>query len=317
MRRSYIYNFTGSAGLAVVTMNEAALWTDGRYFLQASKQLDSHWTLQKFGLPDTPTKEEWLNSVLPNESNVGVDPSLITVSAADLLRNALESKGHSLSLIKQNLVDLIWKDRPSIPKNPVFVLDVNFSGKSSSDKIQELRKTLKEKNVWGYVISALDEIAWLFNLRGSDISYNPVFFAYSIVTIDQVFLYTDYERLTPDAHSYLKEFVILKPYVSIFQDLNELGSQFQSQKVGIDARCSLALQESVGGKDRVLILKSPIAKAKSVKTPNELQGFRNCHVRDATALCRFFAWLERELVLLKNTRISECDAADKLESFRR
>jgi Xaa-Pro aminopeptidase len=128
-----VSGFTGSAGLCVVTHSQAALWTDGRYFLQASKQLDENWILQKSGMPGVPTKEEWLNQVLPPKSTVGVDPKLFTVSAARSLKKELSKSSNTIAWIHDNLVDNVWADRPKVPRNPVFPLDIKFSGKSDRE----------------------------------------------------------------------------------------------------------------------------------------------------------------------------------------
>lgn len=181
-----------------MTHSQAALWTDGRYFLQASKQLDNNWILQKATLPGVPSKEEWLNRVLEKGSKVGVDAKLVTVAAARKLADELQAGGHSLSIIQKNLVDTIWDQQPAPPANPVFPLDIKYTGQSCQHKLAALRETLASKNSWGFIINTLDEIAWLFNLRGSDIPFNPVFFAYSLVTHDQAILYLDQSKMTKE-----------------------------------------------------------------------------------------------------------------------
>ncbi|KAJ2992148.1 hypothetical protein HDV02_003264, partial [Globomyces sp. JEL0801] len=298
-RRSYISGFTGSAGLAVVTLDKAALWTDGRYFLQASQQLTSQWTLQKAGLPNVPTKEEWLIQVLPAQSTVAIDPTLFTFAAAKLLKEKLEGKGHKLVSSTENLVDKVWENRPAPPSNSIIVLDTKYAGKSYQEKISDLQKYLSENSYWGLVVSALDEIAWLFNLRGSDISFNPVFLSYAIVTADGVFLYVDEKKVTSAMREHLGDKVIIKPYDAVFADLKSKGVEMaSSDKKPFDTK------------------RNPIQDAKAIKNEVELEGFRQSHKRDAAALCRYFSWLEDELVNKKNTSITEASAADKLEKFR-
>ncbi|KAI9361248.1 peptidase M24, structural domain-containing protein [Zopfochytrium polystomum] len=298
-RRAFISGFTGSAGIAIVTETSAALWTDGRYFLQASQQLDSNWILQKSGLPDVPSKEEWLVQVLPPASRVGLDPTVITVSAARTLSESLTKAGHALVPTPGNLVDKIWADRPAAPAGKAFLLPVRYAGKHAEEKIADLRKAIDEKKgVWGVLVSALDEIAWLFNLRGADIPYNPVFFAYALVAKSEVFLYVDEAKLDDSIKQELSRInVTIRPYASVFSHLKELGEKYANEKLWIDSRCSLALQDSLGGEKLVEeTTRSPIQSTKCIKNPVELEGFRNCHIRDASALCRFFAWLEHELV---------------------
>ncbi|KAJ3158864.1 hypothetical protein HDU86_002552 [Geranomyces michiganensis] len=318
-RRAYISGFTGSSGLAVVTLDKAALWTDGRYYLQASQQLDSNWTLMKVGLPKVPSKEDWLIEVLPKNSKVGLDPKLITISAARLLVDSFKKEGHTLKPITENLIDAVWgAEQPKRPVHKVVVHPDSYAGKSSAEKIAAVREEIeKKKNVWGFAVTALDEIAWLFNLRGSDIDYNPVFFSYALITKNEAVLYIDDSKLTDDVRQHLAKGVTVSPYDQIFADLKSKGAAAgKDGKLWLDGRCSLALQNALGGEDLVTEARSPVQTAKAIKTEAELEGFRQSHIRDAAALCEFFAWLEKELMENKAT-LSEVQAADKLEGFRR
>lgn len=185
-RRSFLSNFTGSAGTAVVTLKEAALWTDGRYYLQADQQLDKDfWVLMKQTHPETPTIGEWLNKVLVSGSRVGVDPFTMSHEAWSKLQKELAMYGNHLVQTPVNLVDEIWNYRPARPSEPVVPLKLNYAGKSWTAKLAAVREKMIKKDAFMLVLTALDDIAWLFNLRGSDIEYNPVFFAYSIITLDR------------------------------------------------------------------------------------------------------------------------------------
>lgn len=185
-RRAFVTGFTGSAGTAIVTPDEACLWTDGRYFLQAEKQLDSNWKLMKENVAGSITQSDWLVKVLPPNSRVGVDPLLMSFSAWKPLSTALEEAGHLLIPVAENLVDLVWDDRPSPPQNAILPLEVRYTGKSWQEKIRDVRAEMEKKKSRALVLTALDEIAYLFNLRGSDIDFNPVFFAFSVVTLDNI-----------------------------------------------------------------------------------------------------------------------------------
>lgn len=185
-RRAFISGFDGSEGTAVITMKDAALWTDGRYFLQAEKQLDNNWILMKDAIPGTPTQGEWLSKKLPSGSRVGVDPFVISYERWKPLAAQLESAGHMLVPISDNLVDQVWDNRPPPPTNPVVPLDIKYAGKTWKEKINEVRQEMANKGAVALVVTALDEIAWLFNLRGSDIDFNPVFFAYGVITVDDI-----------------------------------------------------------------------------------------------------------------------------------
>ncbi|KAJ3227120.1 hypothetical protein HK099_003339 [Clydaea vesicula] len=300
---------------------------------EASKQLDENWILQKSGEKGVPTREEWLNKVLPKNSKVGLDPKLISVAAATTLTKNFEKSNHTLVSIEENLVDVVWENdkKPALPDNCVEILDVKYSGRDFKEKMAELRSTFDEENVWGCAVTALDEIAWLFNLRGSDIIYNPVFFAYALITKDTAKLYINKNKLTKDVIDYLGSSVTILPYNQIFLDLQ--SSQFEDKKLLIDSRwlenliifvnffivlSNLALQNAIGGPKYVKVASvSAVMNSKAIKNKIELEGIRQSHIRDASALCNYFAWLENELLVKKNNSLSEYDAAVKLEEFRR
>ncbi|KAI1448366.1 aminopeptidase-like protein [Annulohypoxylon stygium] len=326
-RRAFISGFTGSAGCAVVTHEKAALATDGRYFNQASHQLDTNWTLLKQGLVDVPTWQEWSADQASGGKVVAVDPTLLTSGAAKKLSEKIKkSGGKELAGIEENLVDVVWgEDKPPQPEEPVIVLDEKFAGKDAKTKLSELRAELKKKKSLGFVVSMLDEIAWLFNLRGNDIPYNPVFFSYAIVTADDATLYVNSSKLSAECQSYLTENgVSIKPYEDIFSDASALreSAEVQKKEEGsenkkflISNKASWALKRALGGDGMVEEIRSPIGDSKAVKNEAELEGMRQCHIRDGAALIEFFAWLENELIVKKST-LDEVEAADKLESLR-
>lgn len=189
-QRAFISGFTGSAGTAVVTLNDARLWTDGRYYLQASQELDSNWTLMKESLPTTPSQATWLSKNLPAGSRVGVDPSVINQTAWKSMHDQLTQSGLSLVGITENLVNLIWPDRPARPNKKVHLLPDKLNGKSVSQKLADVRAVMDQTHASTLVLTSLDEIAWFFNLRGSDLGFCPVFFAYAVVMRDFVALLT-------------------------------------------------------------------------------------------------------------------------------
>ncbi|KAL0074526.1 peptidase M24, structural domain-containing protein [Phycomyces blakesleeanus] len=314
-RRYWISGFTGSAGFAVVSLDEAALFTDGRYFLQASEELDSNWTLMKQGLPNVPTWQNYLVHNLPAGSRIGLDPTLISVADASQLSDELKASGSSLVPIQKNLIDIIWKERPDAPKDHVFVHPIEFAGKSHQEKLSDLHAHIKSKDAFGLIVSALDEIAWLFNLRGSDIECNPVFFSYAIITQTGSTLYVDDAKLSDSVREHLGSEVIIRSYADVFDDLRKIGSELEesNQKLLINAKTSLSVEVAVG-KENVTEERSIITDLKAIKNETELQGFRDCHVRDGAALIRYFAWLEDQLK--QGAVLDEVDAADRLEKFR-
>ncbi|KAH9860205.1 hypothetical protein IAQ61_011989 [Plenodomus lingam] len=322
-RRAYISGFTGSAGYAVITHDKAALATDGRYFNQAEKQLDGNWELLKQGIQDVPTIQDWTADQVEGGKVVAVDPSVVTAADARKLADKIKKKGGEYKAVDDNLVDKIWSDRPSRPHEKVIVQPIEFSGKSFEDKIEDLRKELEKKKSLGFVVSMLDEIAWLFNLRGSDIPYNPVFFSYAVVTPTTVTLYVDDHKLPEEVKKHLGDKVTIRPYNAIFEELTTLSKEaFTKDKADAtskfltSSRASWALNKALGGEDRVEETRSPVGDAKAVKNEVELEGMRQCHLRDGAALSEYFAWLEDQLIN-KKAELDEVDGADKLEAIRK
>lgn len=328
-RRAFISGFTGSAGCAVITHEKAALATDGRYFNQATKQLDSNWLLLKQGLQDVPTWQEWSAEQAENGKVVGVDPTVITAPDARKLAEKIKKKGgKELIAVEDNLIDEIWgSSRPSRPIEPVKVHDRRYAGKEVRTKLEELRKELEKKKSSGFIVSMLDEIAWIFNLRGNDIPYNPVFFSYAAITQTSATLYVDDSKLSKETQDFLAENgVSVKPYNTIFEDSKVLGESIGKEdgadlpeakikKFLVSTKTSWALKRALGGEARVEEIRSPIGDAKAVKNETELEGMRRCHIRDGAALIEYFAWLEDQLVTQKAS-LDEVQAADKLEELR-
>ncbi|TCD61176.1 hypothetical protein EIP91_008820 [Steccherinum ochraceum] len=313
-RRAYISGFTGSAGCAVVTLKDAFLFTDGRYHLQASQQLDQNWTLMK---QDVPTWQEFLSKNLENKSRIGIDPTTFIASDADSLQTSLQPKDSVLVSLNTNLVDRVWPDRPSRPANEVFHLDQKYSGQSHQDKIAAVRQELKEKNFKAIVVSMLDEVAWILNLRGSDIDFNPVFFAYVIVTDDRAILFVNPAQVNGAVRNALGDDIDIQPYDEFFPYLKGLSVELgfsNENRVLLSDKTSLAVAETVG-RDNATILRSPVADFKSIKNPTEIQGFRDSHTRDGSALVRYFAWLDEQLQ--NQVDLDECQAADQLEEYRK
>ncbi|UNI19719.1 Xaa-Pro aminopeptidase [Purpureocillium takamizusanense] len=327
-RREFISGFTGSAGCAVVTLQAAALATDGRYFNQASKQLDDNWTLLKQGLQDVPTWQEWAAEQSTGGKTVAVDPTLLAGPAAKKLAEQVRKAGGSdLVALDDNLVDLAWADgRPSRPRLAVKVLPDNVAGKSVQAKIADLRQELAKKSCPGFFVSMLDEVAWLFNLRGSDIPYNPVFFSYATVTPHAATLYIDESKLDEGCKSHLvANDVTVRPYEAFFPDARNLQAEVSEKNKAAGAAApqvflmsnkgSWALQRALGGEGSVEEVRSPIGDSKAIKNETEMEGMRACHVRDGAALIEYFAWLEDQLVN-KKAPLDEVEAADKLEQLR-
>ncbi|GAB4835827.1 Aminopeptidase P2 [Ancistrocladus abbreviatus] len=343
-RRAYISGFTGSAGTAVVTKDKAALWTDGRYFLQAEKQLSSSWILMRAGNIGVPTTTEWLNDVLTPGCRVGIDPFLFSSDAAEELKEDLSKKDHELVLLYNiNLVDEIWKEsRPKPPSKPVRVHDLKYAGVDVSSKLSSLRSQLADAGCSAIVVSRLDEIAWLLNLRGNDVPHSPVMYAYLVVETDGAKLFIDDHKIIPEVMDYLKiAGVDLRPYESILEAIENLAAKgaciwldtssvnaaiantfkstsekyFKSHTNKKKSKAETYVSSNCQFDGPAAIYKSsPISIAKAVKNPAEIEGMKNCHLRDAAALAEFWAWLEEEI--LKGVTMTEVEVADRLLEFR-
>jgi Xaa-Pro aminopeptidase len=283
-------------------------------------------------MQDVPTWQEWAADEAEGAKSVGVDSRVISALDAKKLADKIKaSGGKGLVAVEENLVDKVWgAERPPMPNNPAMLLDGKFAGKTVKEKLADLRKDLEKKKSSGFVVSMLDEIAWLFNLRGTDIPYNPVFFSYAIVTADSASLYIDSSKLTDEVSKHLKDNdVSIRPYHAIFEDaqvlsnslskvvqaVKEDGTQPTPKKYLVAKQASWALNRALGGDDYVEEIRSPICDAKAIKNETELEGMRQCHIRDGAALIEYFAWLEHELTVNK-AKIDEVQAADKLEAIR-
>eukprot|EP01125_Pyxidicula_operculata_P016222 TRINITY_DN5556_c0_g1_i3.p1 TRINITY_DN5556_c0_g1~~TRINITY_DN5556_c0_g1_i3.p1 ORF type:complete len:487 (+),score=116.01 TRINITY_DN5556_c0_g1_i3:74-1534(+) len=317
-RRQFISGFTGSAGTALVGLDKAWLWTDGRYWNQAGKELSSSWQLMKSGNPDCPEPHVFVSKTFPEGSVCGVDPRLLSVSSANNFENALNQSKQTLKYVTKNLVDEVWTDKAAPPVNKVMVVSESKSGRSVEYKINWIRQNLQSKSVDAIVLSALDEIAWMLNIRGLDVPYNPVLISYLIVTTDETHLFVDQSKLSDEephrALTHLKQSkVTLHDYNQFFEYLAKLKSE--SKKFWVDPSSSIAVYNVV--KDQSTILSpSPVTLEKALKNSVELDGMKNCNIRDASALVRFFNWLENELKS-GNKDISEWQAALKLLDYRK
>ncbi|KAJ8595569.1 Creatinase/aminopeptidase [Rhizopogon salebrosus TDB-379] len=309
-RRAFISGFNGSAGCAIVTLGCAFLFTDGRYFLQASQQLDRY--------EDVPTWQDFLSKYLEQGTRIGIDPTLISALDAGSLKKSLELRNSELVSLQQNPVDIVWgKDRPIHPRNKVFSLDVKYAaGETFQSKLRRLREEIKKKNAVASVVTLLDEVAWLFNLRGTDIDFNPVFFAYAVVTPTEALLFINGTQVEDDVKAFLGSDVEIRPYESFLSSLSQLTTSLGASKENpmlLGDKSSLAVVEAIG-EENVVLVPSPVAAMKAIKNETEIEGFRQCHVRDGAALTRYFAWLEEQLN--NGVELNESQVADKLEEFR-
>jgi peptidase, M24 family len=308
--RTWISGFDGSAGTAVVTTNQAGLWTDSRYFLQAAQQLeDSGFELFKEGLPDTPTIEQWLLTTLPQGATIAIDGTLFGASKAAAMKQNFESHGFRF-VSDFTPFDSIWEKRPSIPKNEAFIHDEKYSGESISDKIARIMEQVRQAGADALLLAALDEIAWAFNIRGTDVECNPVVICYAYIDDSQRILFIDKAKINDTVCQYLqKNSVEIMPYENIFDFVATLPAE---KKVFVDTN---KINYTLLNKLHAIPVsgQSPIALLKSIKNETQLAGTREAMIRDGVALVRFFRWLEKNI---DSGKVTEITVAEKLREFR-
>lgn len=310
--REYMSGFTGSAGTLVVLQDKAALWTDGRYFLQAARQLQgSTIELMRSGQPDVPKIEEYLEKNLGEKTVIGFDGRTVTKRFVETIGDKTDAKQISFDGSK-DLVDVIWTDRPPLSKKPVWELHVKYAGKSREDKIKEVRAKMQEEKSDQLLVTALDEIAWLFNLRGGDIAHTPVFLSYLLLTKEQITLFAHEEIFPVQILERLtQEGVTIKPYEEIGQ---AVGNMPAGTKVWLDSgTVNYRLTQKVPKDVEILDQESPIVLMKAVKTPEEMRHMRAAHIKDGVAVTRFIHWLKTNV---DRETVTEVGAAGKLEMLR-
>ena len=310
--RRYITGFTGSAGTAVVTMEKAGLWTDGRYFVQAAKQLEgSGVTLQKMGVEGVPTILEYLRQAMPEGGTLGFDGRVINELLGEEMEAAVAAR-HAKIAYGEDLVGMIWADRPALSREPVWILDEKYCGKSAVEKIADLRAAMREAGADVHVLTALDDIVWLLNIRGNDVPCNPVVLSYLAVTETEVLLFIQEEALDDSARSYLESLgVAVKPYDSIYDYVKTLAGQAVMVE---KSRVNYALCHNLDASCRVIDRMNPTALAKAVKNPVEMENIRRAHIKDGVAVTKYIYWLKKNIGKIP---MDEMSVADRLEEFRR
>ncbi|MBN8047009.1 aminopeptidase P family protein [Paraclostridium bifermentans] len=311
--RAYISGFTGSAGTLVVTMDEAGLWTDGRYFIQAENQLkNTGIKLFKMGEEGVPTTQEFICEKLSKGSTLGFDGRLISANEGKSLEEKLKEKNVSIKY-EYDLVDRVWNDRPSLSNEKAFLLKVNYAGETFSSKLERLREVMKEKNVTSHIITTLDDIAWLFNIRGRDVKYTPVVLSYAIITLGEVYLFIDENKLNEEIINELKtENVIIKKYDDIYEFVKTMD---KTEIVLLDdGKVSYSIYNNLPNEVRKIKEPNPTMNFKAVKNNIELDNVRNSHLKDGIAFTKFMYWLKNNVGKIE---ISEISASEKLEELRR
>lgn len=290
--RKWITGFTGSAGTAVITPDDGGLWTDSRYFIQAGEQLtDTGLKLFKERMPETPSIPQWLCRVLKKGERVGIDGYTTSLQTVNELKNELSAYGIKVVMI-EDPYKTIWNDRPDLPDNKPFILEEKYSGESASSKISTIRNHISNTGTDYILISALDEIAWTLNMRGTDIECNPLFVSYLLISEKEATLYINKNKLTETTVDYLQsQGVGHRNYENIESDLTAISGR----KITMSPSINFAMYNAASEHNIVFIQASPVSKYKAVKNQTEINGFRNAMLRDGVAMVRFLIWLQKNI----------------------
>nr|MEE4267150.1 aminopeptidase P family protein [Candidatus Krumholzibacteria bacterium] len=311
--RAWLSGFTGSMGELIVGARKAGLWTDGRYWLQAEKELPgSGIDLMKLGHPDTPEMTAWVGTQLKKGQAIGMDPSVVSVNAAASFEKAMTARGLKVKFVTPNLVAQLWSDRPDQVLAPMVNHPVKFAGETVASKLKRVRAAMKEEGVKAHVIGALDQVAWLFNVRSKDIAFTPVVTAYAIVTDRGATLYVDSRKVGKGIVKTLKSQAKIKDYEMVWEDLKDLAGH-KNMTVLIDPGTTNRRVADLLGQASVVCGTSPITAMKAIKNPVQQEGFAEAHRRDGVAMVKFLRWLEKAVPA---GGVTELSAADQLAAFR-
>ena len=309
--REYLSGFTGSFGTLAVTQETAALWTDGRYFLQAEKELrDSKISLMKMGMEGVPEIEDYLVNEIPPDGCLGFDGRTVSEKAGRRLEVRLAAKNAAI-FWQEDLADRIWTDRPALPRESAFLLDASYTGVTREEKISEVREDMKLAGATAQIFAGLDEIAWLLNLRGNDIAYNPVALAYAIVTQDAFELFIQKEAVTDEVRTELeKADVTLWPYQSIYESAAKFSPD---DRILLDGdKTNYALACSLPSSCKMIFAESPVTVRKAIKTPIEIENMKLAQIKDGAAMCKFIYWLKQNVGKGTITELSAAAYAEKM-----
>lgn len=309
--RRFLTGFTGSAGTLVVTADDAALWVDGRYFVQAAEQLSgSGVRMMKMGVEGVPELETYITRQVPEGGCLGFDGRVVDSTTGKKLEKQLAAKKACLRY-EEDLTDLLWEDRPALPAKPVWILEERYAGKSAAEKLTDLRAAMEKEGASVHVLTTLDDIAWLLNLRGGDVACNPVFLAYLAVTEKAAFLFMDPKALDEAVRGYLEGLsVTVCPYDDIYPFVKDL----QDETLLIEeSMVNYRLVRSIHPSVRTIHKLNPTVLAKAVKNPTEIENMKKAHLKDGIVMTRFICWLKENI---GKTPMSELSLQRKLDQMR-
>lgn len=307
--RKYMSGFTGSAGTLVVLTDQAGLWTDGRYFIQAQAQLqDTGIALMKMGQPETPSIEDYICQNLSKGSKVGFDGRVINYM--DYKRYHAIFNSHQIDIVANlDLVNEIWQDRPALPATKTFHYALRYAGVLMEDKLAQVRQAMTREGCASFIITKIDEIAWLFNIRAHDIPHFPVALAYATIEKEKATIYIDASRLDDESKALFEQNQIsVKPYDSIYEDVCSLQGSVLVDPHFVNSRLALLVQE------KLVEAVDPIVLMKAQKNVTEIENTKWAHIKDGVACTKFMYWLKKNV---KSQEITECSAQDQLQQYRK
>ncbi|HIX14170.1 MAG TPA: aminopeptidase P family protein [Candidatus Hungatella pullicola] len=308
--RKFITGFTGSAGTAVITKEEACLWTDGRYFVQAAKELEGTGVnLQKMGQEGVPTVEEYLKKSLPENGTLGFDGRVVNYQMGRSLEEFLQDKNISVSW-EEDLIGQVWEERPSLSAEKVWILKEEYAGRSAAEKIEDLREVMRKERATVHILTTLDDIVWLLNIRGNDVACNPVVLSYALITLDKFYLFINEEVLDQQVKEYLKETgVTVCPYDKVYYEVSRL----KGEKVLLESsRVNYSILRNLDSSNQIIDRMNPTAFAKSVKNPVEIENMKKAHIKDGVAMTKFIYWLKHNIGKIQITEVSAQKYLDHL-----
>lgn len=314
--RKYFSGFTGSAGTLVMWADEAALFTDGRYFIQAAAQLSgSRITLMKMGEPGVPKLKEYVEKNLKEGQNIGFDGRVMTASDGMEYEKIVRKKGGHV-IYDRDLAEAVWTDRPTLPATKVYLLEERYSGESTADKLKRLREKMEQEQADMHILTTLDDIAWLFNLRADDVECCPVLLAYALITQTEVYLFANAESFGETELAYLAENRIdLKPYDSFYGHVADYCKNDANAKILLcEKRINYRLKKEIGEQVTLLDRPNPTTLMKAIKNDTEQENLRKSHLMDAVAVTKFMYWLKKNVGKVPMTEIS---VDEELEKWRR
>lgn len=311
--RKFMSGFTGSAGTLVVTHTQAGLWTDGRYFIQAEAQLkNSGIDLYKMGMKDVLSIEDFIIEKMPEGGKLGFDGRVVNSRMGLKLEEKLKEKNASI-IYDRDIVNEVWSDRPALSCEPAFLLDIQYAGKSREEKLEDLRKKMEQEKADIFILTCLDDIAWLFNIRGNDIPYNPVILSYIIITKEKGYFFVNENALNLEIKKALEaDNIEVMPYDKIYDFVKQIS---KTEAVLLDKnKVNYAIVRNLKPEVKIIDKTNPTTLAKAVKNEIELENLRKSHLKDAVAVTKFMYWLKKNV---GKENITEITASDYLENLRK